>query len=254
MGEGDRSGAAQVAPPRRGRARLRCVEGARHHDARRHLRHRRSARPSSRLTCPIPACRGRRRSPAGVPRRVSSRVGTYARGSPIPMSSAPGRTSSPTSRTASTRCGSRSASAGIPIDSLATILEPVFLDLAPVVLDAPARAGGSSTRHSPRSSPTATSRRLPAPASGSTRSARRSVAAVTSPSTLSVEVARIAAPLGIRAITVDATAVHDAGASDVQELAYSLAAGAQYLRIARRGRLHGRRGRRADRLPLRRDR
>ena len=36
---------------------------------------------------------------------------------------------------------------------------------------------------------------------------------------------------GARGIVVDATAVHDAGASDVQELAYSLAAGAAYLRL-----------------------
>ncbi len=46
-----------------------------------------------------------------------------------------------------------------------------------------------------------------------------------------VQVARLAKPLGIRAFTVDATAVHDAGASDVQELAYSLAVGAIYLRV-----------------------
>ena len=46
-----------------------------------------------------------------------------------------------------------------------------------------------------------------------------------------MQVARLAEPLGVRAITVDATAVHDAGASDVQELAYSLAAGVTYLRL-----------------------
>ncbi|MFI5427000.1 methylmalonyl-CoA mutase family protein [Aeromicrobium sp. UC242_57] len=45
-----------------------------------------------------------------------------------------------------------------------------------------------------------------------------------------VKVARLAAPLGIRGVTVDATSVHDAGASDAQELAYSLLAGATYLR------------------------
>jgi len=44
-------------------------------------------------------------------------------------------------------------------------------------------------------------------------------------------VVELARARGARGIVVDATAVHDAGASDVQELAYSLAAGAAYLRL-----------------------
>lgn len=44
------------------------------------------------------------------------------------------------------------------------------------------------------------------------------------------ELARAAQQRGVLAFVVDATAVHDRGASDVQELAWSLAAGAAYLR------------------------
>jgi methylmalonyl-CoA mutase len=44
------------------------------------------------------------------------------------------------------------------------------------------------------------------------------------------EVARQARERGIRAFVVDATAVHDRGASDAQELGWSMAAGAAYLR------------------------
>ena len=46
-----------------------------------------------------------------------------------------------------------------------------------------------------------------------------------------VEVARLAREAGTLALVVDATAVHDLGASDAQELGYSMAAGAAYLRI-----------------------
>jgi len=119
---------------------------------------------------------------------------------------------------------------GIPIDALAKILEPVFVDLAAVVLDAPFE-------------PVAAARALaeiltdrcvtPAPGTslgGDPISATFRGRGETDLATVE-ELARIAQPLGIRAITVDASAVHDAGANDAQELAYSLAVGAQYLRI-----------------------
>jgi methylmalonyl-CoA mutase len=44
------------------------------------------------------------------------------------------------------------------------------------------------------------------------------------------EAARMAQGKGVRAFVVDASAVHDRGASDVQELAWSVAAGTSYLR------------------------
>ena len=46
-----------------------------------------------------------------------------------------------------------------------------------------------------------------------------------------VEVAGLAREVGMLALVVDATAVHDLGASDAQELGYSMAVGAAYLRI-----------------------
>ncbi len=46
-----------------------------------------------------------------------------------------------------------------------------------------------------------------------------------------VDAAELARSLGCRALVVDGTAVHDLGASDVQELGYVLALGAHYLRL-----------------------
>ena len=81
-----------------------------------------------------------------------------------------------------------------------------------------------------RCSTTRPSRRRPVRPSASIPSEPRSVAMGSPTSGIVAEVAALAQPLGVRAVTVDATAVHDAGASDVQELAYSLAAGVAYLR------------------------
>lgn len=118
---------------------------------------------------------------------------------------------------------------GVPVDALAQILEPVFIDLAAVVIDAPfepvaaARALVDVINDKGVSAAPGTS--LGADPLGATVR-DRGVTDVNA----AVEVGRLAAPLGIRAITVDASAIHDAGASDAQELAYSLLAGATYLR------------------------
>ncbi|MCL3817749.1 methylmalonyl-CoA mutase subunit beta [Aeromicrobium wangtongii] len=119
---------------------------------------------------------------------------------------------------------------GVAIDALATVLEPVFVELAPIVLDAPfepleaARALADVIADKGVTAAPGTS--FGADPIGA---AFRGRGVVDLDAT--VQIARLAQPLGARAITVDATAVHDAGASDVQELAYSLAAGVQYLRI-----------------------
>ncbi|WP_188110719.1 methylmalonyl-CoA mutase family protein [Aeromicrobium ginsengisoli] len=117
----------------------------------------------------------------------------------------------------------------IPSDALTAILEPVFLDLAAVVLDAPAE-------------PVEAARALAAVLAdkGVTAAPGTSFGADPLGATIRghgvtdlgivAEIAALAQTHGARAVTVDATAVHDAGASDVQELAYSLAAGATYLR------------------------
>ncbi|NRQ48342.1 methylmalonyl-CoA mutase family protein [Aeromicrobium stalagmiti] len=118
---------------------------------------------------------------------------------------------------------------GVPIDALATILEPVFVDLAAVTLDAPfepleaARALAAVIADKGVDAAPGTS--FGADPVGAAFRGRGVV-----DFEAAVEIARLAQPLGVRALTVDATAVHDAGASDVQELAYSLATGAQYLR------------------------
>ena len=117
----------------------------------------------------------------------------------------------------------------VPIDALPTLLDKVFLDLAPVVLDAP---------HEPLEAARAFAAIVADKAidvhAHSNLGADPIGNAVRGHGETSTDcvaaVAEIAVRLGTRAVVVDATAVHDAGASDVQELAYSLAAGAAYLR------------------------
>jgi methylmalonyl-CoA mutase len=119
---------------------------------------------------------------------------------------------------------------GTPIDALPAILEPVFIDLAAIVLDAP---------HEPIEAAEAFAAvvddKAVAPAAGTTLGVDPIGAALrgggVTDLTIVGQAATIAQRLGTRAITVDATAAHDAGASDAQELAYSLGAGVTYLRL-----------------------
>lgn len=113
---------------------------------------------------------------------------------------------------------------------LPALLEPVYLDLAPVILEAP---------HDPVSAADTFAQLLSdrdvTPASGTNlgvdplgaraREYGNADTAVVS------EVAKLATHIGVRAVVVDGTAVHDAGASDVQELAYTMAAGVTYMRM-----------------------
>lgn len=117
----------------------------------------------------------------------------------------------------------------IAIDALPGILDKVFIDLAPVILDAPyepvAAATAFATVIDDRAIDTAPGTNLGAdPIGSSFRGHGETSMDVVKP------IADIATKLKARAVVVDGTAVHDAGASDVQELAYSLAAGAAYLR------------------------
>lgn len=112
---------------------------------------------------------------------------------------------------------------------LAAALDGVFIDLAPVVLDAPEE-------------PVAAADALAAvfadrgvdPAPGTNLGADPVGALVRGEGAINLEVvdavAAVAEEIGSLAVVVDATAVHDLGASDAQELGYSLAAGAAYLR------------------------
>ena len=93
---------------------------------------------------------------------------------------------------------------------LAVLLDGVLLDLAPVVLDGVEPAAflayaGDGELHAATN--------LGVPADQAT-----------------AELARTAWQAGVRAFVVDATTIHNRGASDVQELAWSMAAGAAYLR------------------------
>ncbi|MEV8592937.1 methylmalonyl-CoA mutase subunit beta [Streptomyces sp. NPDC052012] len=122
--------------------------------------------------------------------------------------------------------------AGIPVPSLAGVLEGVYLDLAPVVLDA-----GRDTEAAAREllrlyaergvAKDAARGNLGADPLG--HEARTGQAYDTAPV---AELARLCAEdyPGLRALTVDALPYHEAGGSAAQELGCSLATGVAYLR------------------------
>lgn len=108
--------------------------------------------------------------------------------------------------------------AGIPASALAKVLEPVFLDLAPVALSADDQLGAARALLDVIADKAVEPH--PATSLGVTDIA------------LAADAIALAQRAGVRAFIVDATVVHDRGASNVQELAYSLKAGAEYLRAA----------------------
>jgi methylmalonyl-CoA mutase len=118
----------------------------------------------------------------------------------------------------------------IEVDALPRVLEQVFVDLAPVVLDAP---------EIPVAAAEALDRvyvdKAVEPAPGTNFGADPIGALVRgfgeTDLAVAAAVATLAQARGVAGIVVDATAVHDQGASDVQELAYSIAAGTAYLRL-----------------------
>lgn len=117
--------------------------------------------------------------------------------------------------------------AGVPVVDLGTALAGVLLDVAPVVLeadDAVAAAEAFATLAAGKTLAPGTN--LGADPLGRLvrDGAAQDVDAVVT------AVAAKATALGCRALVVDGTAVHDLGASDVQELGWTLAVGAAYLR------------------------
>jgi methylmalonyl-CoA mutase len=125
---------------------------------------------------------------------------------------------------------------GIAATDLPTALKDVLLDLAPVVLDAPGDPVGAARAYADL-----LDEKGKDPAPGSSlggdpigvavrHHANPQAPAPTDLAQTVAELARIARERGTYALTVDATAVHDLGATDAQELGYSLAAGAAYLR------------------------
>lgn len=114
---------------------------------------------------------------------------------------------------------------------LRTVLAGVMLDLAPVVLDAPsvALAVATSFLDLAAGTPLHPSTNLGADPLGAMLRGLP-VAPDEGESELR-ELAVLARRAGIRASVVDATAAHDLGASDAQELGWSLAVGVAYLRM-----------------------
>ncbi|OBA89788.1 methylmalonyl-CoA mutase small subunit [Mycolicibacterium mucogenicum] len=123
---------------------------------------------------------------------------------------------------------------GVPVDQLDRVFEGVFLDLVPVLLDAGADLAGAADQLLTLVEPFDADQRarlsidlgadpLTAPLSGRAAAAE-------------ADVVGTAAKLtgyegGVRAVTVDAAALHNLGASASQELAGALAAGVAYLRL-----------------------
>lgn len=102
---------------------------------------------------------------------------------------------------------------------LGVLLEGVLLDLAPVVLDAPA-------------DPVAAAQALLAHAGDTDLASGTNLGApATADADTLVAVARLARERDLLGVVVDGTTVHDRGASDVTELGWVLAAGVRVLRV-----------------------
>jgi methylmalonyl-CoA mutase len=128
--------------------------------------------------------------------------------------------------------------AGLTPEDLDATLADVLLDLAPVVLDAPADplAAGEALVAvlddrgvTPADGTNLGADPIGARVRGVVSTGSTTENEATAEGTL-VAVAELARAAGTLGVVVDATAVHDLGASDAQELGYSLAVGAAYLR------------------------
>ena len=115
---------------------------------------------------------------------------------------------------------------------VAGVLAGVLLDLAPVVLDAPTAAARVAQQFA------AVAARRPDAPHPDTNLGADPLGALLRDLPLApdegfaelVELAGVAQALGVRSVVVDATAAHDLGASDAQELGWAVAAGTAYLR------------------------
>ncbi len=119
---------------------------------------------------------------------------------------------------------------GIAIDDLGAVLDKVLLDVAPVTLesdDPVAAANAFVTLLQDRGTQAAAGTNLGADPIGQLL---RGASEANAP-TVVAAVAELARVNGVLGFVVDGTVVHDAGGSDVQELGYTLAAGAAYLRL-----------------------
>ncbi|MGW7516295.1 methylmalonyl-CoA mutase family protein [Streptomyces sp. NPDC054796] len=126
---------------------------------------------------------------------------------------------------------------GFPVRDLATALEGVYLDLAPVVLEAGAEAGAAGREllrlyaASGGPSPDAPANLGADPLGHAARTGRHTEAEALGADAAGLAVLCAADHPGVRALTVDALPYHEAGASPAQELGCALATGVAYLRL-----------------------
>lgn len=119
--------------------------------------------------------------------------------------------------------------AGLTAADVAPALEGVDLSIAPVLVDAPAEPVAAAEALVGLGGLHADSNLGADPIGGALRGlvepgTQANVDAI-------VTVAKLAQQHGVRGLVVDATAAHDLGASDAQELGYALHAGITYLRV-----------------------
>ncbi len=122
---------------------------------------------------------------------------------------------------------------GIEVSDLSTALAGVLLEVAPVVLDAPSDPIGAATELATlaQGMRLAAGTNLGVDPVGSRLRGFSTTSSREESDDVVAQAARLGQELGCRALVVDGTAVHDLGASDVQELGYVLAVGAHYLRV-----------------------
>ncbi|MGH3411692.1 MAG: methylmalonyl-CoA mutase family protein [Marmoricola sp.] len=121
---------------------------------------------------------------------------------------------------------------GIGMDDLATVLTGVLLDIAPVVLDAPEDqlAAAQAFAGLAKGVPLAEGTNLGIDPVGAVLRTGADLPDADTVQRTIEDAAGLARQVGARAFVVDATVVHDLGASDGQELGYAMAVGAAYLR------------------------
>lgn len=119
----------------------------------------------------------------------------------------------------------------IGVDQVARALRPVLLDVAPVILDAPADALAAAEAFAALAGDVSIDPGTNLGADPIGAHIRRFNPGTEEDDRSIVPVAEIAKRLGCRAIVADGTVVHDRGASDAQELAYALEVATTYLRI-----------------------
>ncbi|MFJ4963223.1 methylmalonyl-CoA mutase family protein [Streptomyces sp. NPDC088729] len=122
--------------------------------------------------------------------------------------------------------------AGVPVDALAAALDGVYLDLAPVALDAPSDLDAAAAELLRIYEERGVARSEARGTLGADPLGREARTGVEADLGAAVRWARVCVQdyPGLRAVVVDALAYHEAGGSAAQELGLSLATGVAYLR------------------------